>query len=79
MKKAILTIGLFTIVTALTSFATPTTTILENTIVSDIDGTGGQDNGGKKKIDFVSTNKISTAKNYNIQGSQDLGKVKKID
>ena len=55
MKKAILTIGLFTLVLATTSFASPkisTSSIADNTVITSIDGTGGQDTGGNKKVDY---------------------------
>jgi hypothetical protein len=82
MKKAILTIGLFTIVTALTSFAKPTTANVDNTINTEIDGNGSQDAGGNKKVDFNSrkseslTNKLT---DVDGNGSQDAGGNKKVD
>jgi general stress protein YciG len=83
MKKAILTIGLFTIVTALTSFAKPTFVNVDNTINTEIDGNGGQDVGGNKKVDYNgnllianSTNKISE---IDGNGGQDVGGNKKVD
>ncbi len=83
MKKAILTIGLFTIVTALTSFAKPTTANVDNTVNTQIDGAGGQDTGGSKKVDingrnfkFVKTNHI---KEIDGAGGQDTGGSKKVD
>jgi hypothetical protein len=83
MKKAILTIGLFTIVTALTSFAKPTTANVDNTINTEIDGNGGQDTGGTKKVDFNSNTLIINAINKNSQidgnGGQDTGGTKKVD
>ena len=54
MKKAILTIGLFTLVLASTSFAAPkntTSPIADNTIITTVDLDGGQSSGGNKKVD----------------------------
>jgi hypothetical protein len=82
MKKAILTIGLFTIVTALTSFAKPTTANLNNTINTEIDGNGGQDAGGNKKVDFVPSHTQSSfnkLNNIDGNGGQDAGGNKKVD
>jgi hypothetical protein len=83
MKKAILTIGLFTIVTALTSFAKPTTANVDNTVNTEIDGTGNQDTGGSKKVDFISkTSTLVTSKQIvyiDGTGNQDTGGSKKVD
>ena len=82
MKKAILTIGLFTIVTALTSFANPTTPNVDNTIYTQIDGNGGQDAGGNKKVDFVgghTQSSINKLNNIDGNGGQDAGGNKKVD
>ena len=66
MKKAILTIGLFSLVMVLTSFTTPeTATVLRrggNTIVNL---NGGQAAGGNQKVD--------------LNGGQAAGGNKKID
>jgi hypothetical protein len=86
MKKAILTIGLFTLVLATTSFASPkisTSSIADNAVITSIDGNGSQDSGGGKKIDFMGT--FSKGKTTNQladidgNGSQDSGGGKKID
>ncbi|CAN1550347.1 hypothetical protein MCETHM1_02143 [Flavobacteriaceae bacterium] len=83
MKKAILTIGLFTIVTALTSFAKPTTSNVDNTVNTEIDGNGGQDSGGSKKVDFNrNVSMINTANKISEidgNGGQDSGGSKKVD
>lgn len=56
MKKTILSIGLFTLVLVSTSFASPknlTASIVDNTVITAIDGTGGQSGSGdNKKVDF---------------------------
>ena len=54
MKKAILTIGLFSLVMILTSFTTPesnTATSIDKTSSVDIVGAGAA--GGNKKVDIV--------------------------
>jgi hypothetical protein len=85
MKKAILTIGLFTLVTALTSFANPTTStvsIVDNTVITSIDGNGSQDAGGNKKVDFkgsLSQSSINKSTDIDGNGSQDAGGNKKVD
>jgi hypothetical protein len=83
MKKAILTIGLFTIVTALTSFATPTRSNSEQVLNSEIDGGhGGQDTGGSKKVDIINNNSSSIYNKSDIDGGhggQDTGGSKKVD
>lgn len=83
MKKATLTIGLFALVVALTSFTTPETTTLtiaENTIYSPIDGNGSQDTGGHRKSDF-SRNEYLVTQVLAIDGngSQDTGGHRKSD
>lgn len=85
MKKAILTIGLFTLVLATTSFASPkisTSSIADNTVITSIDGNGGQDAGGGKKLDYKGTFNSSAMKNLSDidgNGGQDAGGGKKID
>ena len=54
MKKAILTIGLFSLVMILTSFTTPETSNvskIENNVTVDL--VGGGSAGGNKKVDLV--------------------------
>lgn len=86
MKKAILSIGLFTLVLATTSFAAPTvstSSIADNAITTPIDGNGGQDTGGNKKVDVYGGDDLKiTMKQYsNIDGNggQDTGGNKKVD
>ncbi|WP_189337075.1 3-oxoacyl-ACP reductase [Flavobacterium laiguense] len=86
MKKATLTIGLFTLVMVLTSFTTPETTastIADNTTNSPIDGNGGQDTGGNRKHDFTgdATITVSTIQIADIDGNggQDTGGNRKHD
>jgi hypothetical protein len=86
MKKATLTIGLFTLVMVLTSFTTTETTastIAAKTKNSPIDGSGGQDSGGNRKHDFVgdATITATTIQIADIDGSggQDSGGNRKHD
>lgn len=53
MKRTTLTIGLFTVVMALTSFTTPETSTPTNdsSVITSIDGHGGQDSGRTRKLD----------------------------
>jgi len=84
MKKAILTIGLFTVVMALTSFTTPeTSTTSDSTVITSIDGHGGQDSGRTRKLDyngggmkFSTTNQIA---DIDGTGGQDSGRTRKLD
>lgn len=86
MKKAVLTIGLFTLVLASTSFATPTistSSITNNdTVINSIDGNGNQDAGGNKKLDYTGNEAVRTLKQLNDidgNGNQDAGGNKKLD
>jgi hypothetical protein len=84
MKKATLTIGLFTLVMTLTSFTTPKTpTSSTKDNITAIDGTGNQDVGRKKKKDFKGNEiiKFSTVQITAIDGTgnQDVGRNKKKD
>ncbi|MDR6844824.1 hypothetical protein [Flavobacterium granuli] len=86
MKKAILTIGLFTLVLATTSFASPkisTSSFADNTLITGIDGNGGQDSGGHKKVDYNgSTSHILSKQqvaDIDGNGGQDSGGHKKVD
>jgi hypothetical protein len=82
MKKATLTIGLFTLVMVLTSFTT-TEKMANNTTNTIIDHSGGQDSGGNRKHDFTSDATItaSTIQIADIDGSggQDSGGNRKHD
>jgi hypothetical protein len=88
MKKATLTIGLFTLVMVLTSFANPTTAIasnIETPVITSIDGTGNQVVVENKKADTNESNfkGVTTSKIKDIDGSgssgQDAGGSKKVD
>jgi len=82
MKKTILTIGLFTLVLATTSFATPknsTSSIVDNTEITSIDGTGGQSTGGNKKVDFNGGTLKNKITNIDGTGGQSTGGNKKVD
>ena len=86
MKKATLTIGLFTLVLASTSFATPTvstSSIDDNTFITAIDGKGGQDSGGGRKQDFTGNESqiatITVYTNIDGKGGQDSGGGRKQD
>ena len=85
MKKAILTIGLFTLVLATTSFASPkisTSKIADNTVITSIDGTGTQDSGRTRKLDYTGNSSSAVMKqlaDIDGNGSQDSGGGKKID
>jgi hypothetical protein len=82
MKKATLTIGLFTFVMVLTSFTTAKT-ITDDTTITSIDGSGGQDSGGNRKHDFTSDATITTStiqiSDIDGSGSQDSGGNRKHD
>lgn len=86
MKKATLTIGLFTLVMVLTSFTTPeisTSKIVNITTNSPIDGTGGQDAGGNRKHDYTGNSTIATSTiqiaEIDGTGGQDAGGNRKHD
>ncbi|PVX46151.1 hypothetical protein C8C85_1976 [Flavobacterium sp. 103] len=85
MKKAILTIGLFTLVLATTSFASPkisTSSIADNAVITSIDGNGGQDSGRTRKLDYIGNSSNSAMKQLSDidgNGGQDSGGGKKID
>nr|WP_315253414.1 hypothetical protein [uncultured Flavobacterium sp.] len=87
MKKAILTIGLFTLVLVSTSFASPNNSVpsvtTDNTGITSIDGTGSQDTGRTKKVDFngggMKYGKTNQIADIDGTGSQDTGRTKKVD
>jgi hypothetical protein len=86
MKKVSLIIGLFTLVMASASFAAPTvstSTIDENPVITSIDGTGSQDSGGNRKVDFTGNLTVKTATvhigDIDGTGSQDSGGNRKVD
>jgi hypothetical protein len=85
MKKAILSIGLFTLVLASTSFASPknsTSTIADNAVITSIDGNGSQSTGDNKKVDY-NGGTFKSDKNQIVaidgNGSQSTGDNKKVD
>ena len=86
MKKATFTIGLFTLVLASTSFASPrvsTSAITENSVITSIDGSGGQSSGHNKKVDFngkiVQLDKLNQIVSIDGSGGQSSGGNKKVD
>lgn len=86
MKKATLSIGLLTLMMVLTSFTTPETStslIADNAIISPIDGSGSQDAGGNRKVDFAGNTTIKSSmtqlQDIDGSGSQDAGGNRKVD
>jgi hypothetical protein len=81
MKKAILTIGLFSLVMILTSFTTPETT--KNTNVDNtnesINLVGGAATGGNKKLDLVGGAATGGNKKLDLVGGAATGGNKKLD
>ncbi|WP_300976698.1 3-oxoacyl-ACP reductase [Flavobacterium sp.] len=79
MKKAILTIGLFTLVMGLTSFTTPEqkATIEKGTNLLNI--SGSQSAGNNKKVDISGSQSAGNNKKVDISGSQSAGGNKKVD
>ncbi|MFV8335690.1 3-oxoacyl-ACP reductase [Flavobacterium sp. RSP29] len=79
MKKAILTIGLFSLVMILTSFTTPekTDTFLINSFSVDL--TGNQGAGGNKKVDLTGNQGAGGNKKVDLTGNQGAGGNKKVD
>jgi hypothetical protein len=80
MKKAILTIGLFTLVMGLTSFTTPEQKgTIEKGTLTEINGNGSQSTGGNKKVDINGSQSTGGNKKVDINGSQSTGGNKKVD
>lgn len=85
MKRATLTIGLFTLVMVLTSFTSPekTTSAIANNVITSIDGSGGQSSGGNKKVDYngstVDLSKTNQIVAIDGSGGQSSGGNKKVD
>jgi hypothetical protein len=82
MKKAILTIGLFTLVLVSTSFASPknaTPSIAENTEITIIDGNGGQSTGGNRKVDYNGGSLKNEIIIIDGNGGQSTGGNRKVD
>ncbi len=81
MKKAILTIGLFSLVMILTSFTTPETSnvskIENNNTSVDLVGSGSA--GGNKKVDLVGSGSAGGNKKVDLVGSGSAGGNKKVD
>ena len=76
MKKAILTLGLFTLVLGSTSFASSknaTASIAENTVITSSDLDGGQSSGGNRKVDF------KAGATNDLDGGQSSGGNRKVD
>ena len=93
MKKAILTIGLFSLVMVLTSFTTPETDISIDDKKSNLeingaqsaggnkklDINGAQSAGGNKKLDFIDVQLSGASQKLDINGAQSAGGNKKLD
>jgi hypothetical protein len=78
MKKAILTIGLFTLVMGLTSFTTPEgKSKVEKGISLEVNG--GQSAGGNKKVDVNGGQSAGGNKKVDVNGGQSAGGNKKVD
>lgn len=78
MKKATLTIGLFSLLMVLTSFNTvePTNDILVNTTVG-IDG--NQSAGQSRKVDMMGSDLSNQTMTVSIDGNQSAGQSRKVD
>lgn len=82
MKKATLTIGLFTLVLVSTSFASPSssiTSISDNTVITSIDGTGGQSQGDNRKVDYNGRSVNNQIIEIDGTGGQSQGDNRKVD
>jgi len=78
MKKAILTIGLFTLVMGLTSFTTPEQkATIEKGVIIEVNG--GQSAGGNKKVDVNGGQSAGGNKKVDVNGGQSAGGNKKVD
>ena len=79
MKKATLTIGLFSLVMVLTSFNTSETSnnVLVNNAAVSIDG--NQSAGQSKKVDVMGTEFSNQNAQLSIDGNQSAGQSKKVD
>ncbi len=79
MKKAILTIGLFSLVMILTSFTTPenTTTIkVENNAKIELAGSGSAKNIKVDKVELAGSGSAGNIKVDNLAGSGSAGNIK---
>lgn len=83
MKKAILTIGLFTLVLVSTSFASPnnsgSSVTADNTGITSIDGNGGQSNGDNRKVDYNGSALNNQIIIIDGNGGQSNGDNRKVD
>lgn len=78
MKKAILTIGLFTLVMGLTSFtSTEAKSSVEKGIIVEVNG--GQSAGRNKKVDVNGGQSAGGNKKVDVNGGQSAGGNKKVD
>jgi len=80
MKKAILTIGLFSLVMILTSFTTPeTVTKLNNNNTTSIDYAGSGAAGGNQKLDYAGSGAAGGNQKLDYAGSGAAGGNQKLD
>jgi hypothetical protein len=82
MKKAVLTIGLFTLVLVSTSFASPnssTISISDNSVITSIDGNGGQSTGDNRKVDYNGDSLKNKIILIDGNGGQSTGDNRKVD
>lgn len=81
MKKAIFTIGLFSIVLVLTSFTTPesTTTKITDSNNGAVEINGSQSVGGNRKVDINGSQSVGGNRKVDINGSQSVGGNRKVD
>ena len=77
MKKAILTIGLFSLVMILTSFTTTETIKVDNNTIVEL--AGNQAAGGNKKVDLAGNQAAGGNKKVDLAGNQAAGGNKKVD
>ncbi|MGO4817350.1 3-oxoacyl-ACP reductase [Flavobacterium sp. W22_SRS_FP1] len=76
MKKAILTISLFSLVMILTSFTTPETS---NNDVNITNSAASQDTGDNLKVDIRGAQSVGGNMKVDIRGSQCTGGNMKVD
>jgi hypothetical protein len=83
MKKASLTIALFSLVLVATSFAAPQKSVPTNATITFTDGHGSQSTGGNRKVDYNGgTNKFNQTTKVTFtdgHGSQSTGGNRKVD
>jgi hypothetical protein len=78
MKKAILTIGLFSLVMILTSFTTSEEKVL-TVINTPVELNGSASVGGNKKVDLNGSASVGGNKKVDLNGSASVGGNKKVD